>query len=55
MREAAPAFPLAEMDAVMREHGIGEDGYLYKYATGKVIGRDVLHATSEYREASEIR
>ena len=50
MRESTTAFTLAEMDAVMREHGIGEDGYLYKNATGKVIGRDVQHATSEYRE-----
>jgi hypothetical protein len=35
----------------MREHVIGEDGYIYRNAGGKVIGRDVQQATSQYRES----
>lgn len=50
MRETTPDFTLSEIDAVMIEHRIGEDGYVYTNAAGKVIGRNVQQYAPEYRE-----
>lgn len=51
MRPATPDFTLEQIDAVMREHDIGEDGYRYTNDLGKVVGLDVQKASPRYRAA----